>query len=221
MSILIVDDSVDNRFLFKYILENAGYTDVLTAGSALDAFKILGMENPSDLPVLRQTGTDSGVNLILMDITMPEMDGIEACRQIKSVERLRDIPIIMVTAKTEEKDIEDAFSVGAMDYITKPLRGIELLVRSRSALNLKKEIDHRKNREQELLNLNRELKNSIETIKTLRGLIPICANCKKIRDDKGYWNQIETYIQKHSEAEFSHGICPECARKLYPELYKD
>ena len=213
MSILIIDDSVDNRMLFKYILENAGYTDVLTAGSALDAFKILGMENPSE--------ADSVVDLILMDIMMPEMDGIEACRQIKSVERLRDIPIIMVTARTEEKDIEDAFSVGAMDYITKPLRGIELLVRSRSALNLKKEIDHRKNREQELLNLNRELKNSIETIKTLRGLIPICANCKKIRDDKGYWNQIETYIQKHSEAEFSHGICPECARKLYPELYKD
>lgn len=213
MSILIVDDSVDNRMLFKYILENAGYTDVLTADSAHDAFKVLGMENPSK--------ADSVVDLILMDIMMPEMDGIEACRQIKSVEKLRDIPIIMVTAKTEEKDIEDAFSVGAMDYITKPLRGIELLVRSRSALSLKKEIDRRKNREQELLNLNRELKNSIETIKTLRGLIPICANCKKIRDDKGYWNQIESYIQKHSEAEFSHGICPECARKLYPELYKD
>lgn len=213
MSILIVDDSVDNRLLFKYILENAGYTDVLTAGSAYDAFKVLGVENPSE--------ADSVVDLILMDIMMPEMDGIEACRQIKSVERLRDIPIIMVTAKTEEKDIEDAFSVGAMDYITKPLRGIELLVRSRSALSLKKEIDRRKNREQELLNLNRELKNSIETIKTLRGLIPICANCKKIRDDKGYWNQIESYIQKHSEAEFSHGICPECARKLYPELYKE
>ncbi|MBI3582896.1 MAG: response regulator [Nitrospinae bacterium] len=213
MSILIVDDSVDNRLLFKYILENAGYTDVLTAGSAHDAFKFLGMENPSE--------ADSVVDLILMDIMMPEMDGIEACRQIKSVERLRDIPIIMVTAKTEEKDIEAAFAAGAMDYITKPLRGIELLVRSRSALSLKKEIDRRKNREQELLNLNRELKNSIETIKTLRGLIPICANCKKIRDDKGYWNQIESYIQKHSEAEFSHGICPECARKLYPELYKD
>ncbi len=213
MSILIVDDSVDNRLLFKYILENAGYTDVLTAGSAHDVFKVLGVENPSE--------ADSVVDLILMDIMMPEMDGIEACRQIKSVERLRDIPIIMVTAKTEEKAIEDAFSVGAMDYITKPLRGIELLVRSRSALSLKKEIDRRKNREQELLNLNRELKNSIETIKTLRGLIPICANCKKIRDDKGYWNQIESYIQKHSEAEFSHGICPECARKLYPELYED
>ncbi len=213
MSILIVDDSVDNRMLFKYILENGGYSEVLTAESAHESFKILGMEDSS--------GTDTHVDLILMDIMMPEMDGIEACRRIKSVEKLRDIPIIMVTAKTEEKDIEAAFSVGAMDYITKPLRGIELLVRSRSALSLKKEIDRRKNREQELLSLNRELKNSLETIKTLRGLIPICANCKKIRDDKGYWNQIESYIQKHSEAEFSHGICPECARRLYPELYKD
>jgi len=212
MSILIVDDSVDNRVLFKYILENAGHTKVLTAGSASDAFKILGMED--------SLGADTIIDLILMDITMPEVDGIEACRRIKSVERLRDIPIIMVTAKTEESDLEAAFSVGAMDYIIKPLRSIELLVRSRSALNLKKEIDRRKNREQELLNLNKELKDSIETIKTLRGLIPICASCKKIRDDKGYWNQIETYIQKHSEAEFSHGICPECARKLYPELYK-
>ena len=213
MSILIVDDSVDNRLLFKYILEKAGYEEILTVVSAHEAFKVLGIEDSSV--------ADTGVDLILMDIMMPEMDGIEACRRIKSVERLRDIPIIMVTAKTGESDLEAAFAAGAIDYITKPLRGIELLVRLRSALNLKKEIDRRKNREQELLNLNRELKNSIETIKTLRGLIPICANCKKIRDDKGYWNQIESYIQKHSEAEFSHGICPECARKLYPELYKD
>jgi CheY-like chemotaxis protein len=213
MSILIVDDSVDNRLLFKYILENEGHTEVLTAGSAHEAFKILGMEDSS--------GTDTHVDLILMDITMPEIDGIEACRRIKSVERLVDIPIIMVTAKTEDSALEAAFSAGAMDYIIKPLRGIELLVRSRSALNLKKEIDRRKNREKELLSLNKELKNSVETIKTLRGFIPICANCKKIRDDKGYWNQIESYIQKHSDAEFSHGICPECARKLYPELYKD
>ena len=58
-------------------------------------------------------------------------------------------------------------------------------------------------------------------IKTLSGLVPICASCKKIRDDKGYWNQIESYIEKHSTAEFSHGICPECARKLYPQLYDE
>ena len=68
-----------------------------------------------------------------------------------------------------------------------------------------------------------ELKKAVNEIKTLRGIIPICSICKKIRDDKGYWNQIEAYIQKHSDADFSHGICPECAAKHYPEinLYED
>ncbi|MCK9483958.1 MAG: response regulator, partial [Candidatus Marinimicrobia bacterium] len=56
-------------------------------------------------------------------------------------------------------------------------------------------------------------------VKTLSGLLPICSSCKKIRDDNGYWNEVETYIHKYSEVEFSHGICPECMRKLYPEQY--
>ena len=64
-----------------------------------------------------------------------------------------------------------------------------------------------------------ELKDALGKVKTLSGLLPICASCKKIRDDNGYWNQIETYVQAHSEAEFSHSICPACARKLYPEIY--
>ena len=64
-----------------------------------------------------------------------------------------------------------------------------------------------------------ELHEALESVKTLSGMLPICASCKNIRDDRGYWNQIETYIQKHSEAEFSHGICPECAHKLYPEYF--
>ena len=62
-----------------------------------------------------------------------------------------------------------------------------------------------------------ELQDALEEVKTLSGLIPICSFCKKIRDDNGYWNQIESYIKEHSEAEFSHGICPECAKKQYPE----
>ncbi|MFC1488737.1 response regulator [Thermodesulfobacteriota bacterium] len=71
---------------------------------------------------------------------------------------------------------------------------------------------------QQLEKLNKELMEAIETIKTLQGILPICAHCKKIRDDKGYWNQIEAYIRDHSEAEFSHGICPECTDKFYPDL---
>jgi hypothetical protein len=66
-----------------------------------------------------------------------------------------------------------------------------------------------------------ELKKALEEIKTLSGFLPICASCKKIRDDQGYWKQIEVYISEHSEAEFSHGICPECSEKLYPEIYKN
>ena len=70
-------------------------------------------------------------------------------------------------------------------------------------------------RSEKLIN---ELQKALTQVKTLSGLLPICANCKKIRDDKGYWKQIESYIRDHSEADFSHSICPECAKKLYPDL---
>lgn len=73
----------------------------------------------------------------------------------------------------------------------------------------------------ELKNTLAELQDAHSKVKLLNGFLPICASCKKIRDDKGYWNQIEAYIRDHSEAEFSHGICPQCARELYPEYYKD
>lgn len=77
----------------------------------------------------------------------------------------------------------------------------------------------RKRAEAEREKLIKELQDAIARINKLNGLLPICAHCKKIRDDKGYWNQIESYIREHSEAEFSHGICPECAQKLYPEFF--
>ena len=81
-----------------------------------------------------------------------------------------------------------------------------------------RDITERKRAEKEREKLILELSASLEKVKLLRGLLPICASCKKIRDDKGYWNQIESYIRDHSEAEFSHGICPECMKKLYPDF---
>ncbi|MDY6987701.1 MAG: hypothetical protein SWQ30_06545 [Thermodesulfobacteriota bacterium] len=80
------------------------------------------------------------------------------------------------------------------------------------------ELERRKEAERERDKVIQELQKALSEVKTLRGLIPICAHCKSIRDDKGYWNRIEGYIQDHSDAEFSHGICPECARKLYPDV---
>ena len=83
---------------------------------------------------------------------------------------------------------------------------------------LKLQIEERKKAQEEKEKLIVELKNALKKVKTLGGLLPICASCKKIRDDKGYWNQLEDYIHKHSEAEFSHSVCPDCAKKLYPDL---
>jgi hypothetical protein len=72
----------------------------------------------------------------------------------------------------------------------------------------------------ERMKLLTQLEHSATEITKLRGILPICANCKKIRDDKGYWTQVEIYITAHSQTLFSHGICPECAEKLYPTIYK-
>jgi PAS domain S-box-containing protein len=81
-----------------------------------------------------------------------------------------------------------------------------------------RDITARKRAEEERNELIKELQEVLAKLETLSGLLPICANCKKIRDDKGYWNQIETYIENHSRAEFTHGICPDCIKKLYPDL---
>lgn len=79
----------------------------------------------------------------------------------------------------------------------------------------------RKNAEKEREKLSSDLENEISKVKVLSGLLPICASCKKIKNDQGYWDQIEAYISKHSEAEFTHGVCPECTKKLYPEYYDE
>jgi len=134
--------------------------------------------------------TSKRFDLVLLDIMMPEMDGYEVCEKIKSDITISHIPIIFLTAKTQTEDIVKGFEVGGFDYITKPFKSPELLAR---------------------------VKMHVE-IKQLRGLLPICANCKAIRDDKGVWNQLEAYVQDHSAALFSHGICTKCAQELYPDL---
>ena len=212
MGILIVDDSLDQQTLLRSILKQAGHTDLLSAESAKAAFSMLDMDGQAP---------PTQIDLILMDILMPELDGVEACRQIKSRLHLCDIPIIMVTANNDRSNLQAAFAAGANDYITKPVHSLELLARASSALALKKEMDCRKAREEELRRSNDELQKALRDVKVLRGLIPICASCKKIRNDGGFWQQLEEYIGEHSEAEFSHGICQACVKKLYPGVYQD
>ncbi len=132
---------------------------------------------------------------------MPGMDGYQVCERLKKEKTTASIPVIFLTAKSDTDDIVRGFEAGGVDYVTKPFNSAELLARVKTHL---------------------ELKNAREEIKTLRGILPICAHCKKVRNDSGFWEQVEVYVRNHSEAEFTHGLCPECERELYgnQEWYK-
>lgn len=145
MNILLVDDSAAQRAALAGLLEQEGYTSLYMAETAVEAYQCLIQAAPS------------GIDLILMDLHMPGVNGIEACRQIKNMEAWRDIPIIMVTSSDTTEDLRLAFTAGAIDYITKPPNEVELLARVRSVLSLKQETDQRKAREQELRSLNQQL----------------------------------------------------------------
>ena len=195
--ILVTDDSLVARTACSNELQEAGY-EVIFAQNGLEAVDTMSKE---------------AVDLVLMDVVMPEMNGVEATRKIKAMESAKDIPIIMVTSMGDMDTLQSAFEAGAVDYVTKPIEPIELMARIRSALRLKAEMEARKKREEELTRKNQALEQALSEIKTLRGFIPICAWCKKIRNIEGYWEQMEHYIEQHSQATFSHSICKDCAAK--------
>jgi len=201
VSILVVDDSPETRSELQSILVGAGYLQILLAESAHEAFQRLGLGNAG--------APAEAVEVVLMDIMMRDTDGVEACRRIKADKRYQDLPILMVTAIKAGAFLETAFAAGAVDYVTKPINRLELLTRLSSALKLTREMDRRKARE-------KELEQALQEIKVLRGILPICSRCKKIRDEHGQWHSVESYIKGHSEADFSHLICPECLDKHFP-----
>ena len=143
MNIFIVDDSEDSRDLTEAALFTAGYRDITSAGSAREAFAKLNLD--------RVNAPAVPIDLMLLDIVMPEIDGIEACARIRNDTRYVDVPIIMITSLGDMDSLANAFVAGATDYITKPVNRVELLARVRSALKLKSELERRLARERELL----------------------------------------------------------------------
>ena len=140
--------------------------------------------------------------LILLDLLMPGMDGYKVMEGMKEIEEGGYLPVLVITAQPDQK--LRALQAGAKDFVSKPFELAEVLARVHNMLEVR------------LLYV--ELQNALEQVKLLSGLLPICMWCKKIRDDQGYWNAIEHYLGQHSEAEFSHGICPDCKRKYSGEM---
>lgn len=149
MRILVVDDSEDSRDVTEAALLSAGFDDVITANSGWDALKVLDVGRVDDG---RAVADRSTVDLVLLDVVMPDMDGVETCSRIRNDDRWVDLPIIMVTSLDDEGSLNSAFAAGANDYITKPINRTELIARVRAALRLKAELDRRAARERELLN---------------------------------------------------------------------
>ncbi|HSJ57364.1 MAG TPA: response regulator [Anaerolineae bacterium] len=208
-TVLIVDDDRNNLHLLSRILESRGYT-VCAADSGAAALRSVHASPP---------------DLILLDIVMPGMSGLDVCARLKEDERTRDIPVLFVTALGTVEDKLDGFRVGAVDYVTKPFQVQEVLARVATHVSLHRlqQRLEQVNRElvarnDELEERNAELELAIDTIRTLSGLIPICGWCgRKIEDEHGRWVPLERYIEDHSTVTFTHGMCPDCLEKAKQE----
>jgi len=152
---------------------------------------------------------DENPDLVLMDILLRgRMNGIEAARVVRTELHL---PVIFLTANSNDAVLEEAKISEPFAYLLKPFEARQLRTNIEMAL-------YKNKMEQEREQLIRELQGALATVKTLSGLLPICAWCKNVRDDTGYWTRVEAYLEKHSEARFSHGVCPDCAHEHFLNL---
>ena len=188
-----------------YIEDNAADVVLVEEMLADEKNQPYSLENAPSLTAGMQRLAAGGIDLALLDLSLPDSHGLETFLTLKI--EVSGIPVIVMTGTDDEALAVKAVQAGAQDYLVKRHLDTNLLVRAiRYAIEREKLIG--------------SLRQAFEQIKTLKGFIPICASCKNVRDDKGFWHQVESYIRDHSEAEFSHGICPECAIKLYPEFVK-
>jgi DNA-binding response OmpR family regulator len=193
--ILVVDDDPDILFATVRIFKKEGY-------------EVLGAETGNEC--LEKT-VQKSPDLILLDVQLPDILGTEVCSKLKNDPDHQKKYIMMMSGqKTSSDDQADGLDAGADGYIARPVSNREILSRVNLMVRLIRA--ERKN-----VSYIFDLEQAMKKIKVLSGIVPICMHCKQIRDDKGYWNQLESYISKHSDALFSHGICEACLGKYYPE----
>jgi phosphoserine phosphatase RsbU/P len=196
MRVLIAEDERTSRHMLAALLARAGYETVL-ASDGNEAWQHL-------------SGADAP-GVAVLDWMMPGITGIELCLRISREARETRPYVILLTSRAGKRDIVAGLQAGANDYIIKPFDREELLARvqvGRRVIEL----------ETALARHVAQLQEAMRKIHTLHGLIPICSSCKSIRDDRGYWKQVEEYVGDRSEAEFSHSLCPDCLTRLYPDL---
>ena len=193
IKVLIIEDNEGDAALICRSLSKANniFFDAERAELMSSGMDLLGKKN---------------FDVILSDLALPDSVGVETLVKLHSLHP--DIPMIVLTGLDDEDTALSAVQSGAQDYLVKGQINTSQLIRS---------IRHAMERQK----LMTELENRLKEIKTLRGLLPMCAWCKNIRDDKGYWTNVEAYIRDHSDATFTHGICPKCMKKVIPELYEE
>jgi sigma-B regulation protein RsbU (phosphoserine phosphatase) len=197
MKILIADDEPVSRRLLQLTLIKWGY-EVMAVNDGREAWQALQQAEPPALAIL--------------DWIMPGLDGIEVCRRIRQMSLSLPVYIIFLTSKGSREDIVEGLQAGADDFLTKPFDTQELQARLQVGVRVVK-------LQAELAQRIKELEAALDQVNQLEGILPICSYCKKIRDDKDYWQQIESYIEAHSEALFTHSICPDCYQsQVEPEL---
>jgi sigma-B regulation protein RsbU (phosphoserine phosphatase) len=195
MKILIAEDDPVSRKMLERILSKDGNA-VTAVENGVKALAALEKDAP---------------DMLITDWMMPDLDGLELSQRVRALDLPNYVYIILLTALTDKQRIIQGLDAGADDYITKPYDRTELLARVRAG---KRVIDLEKSLRQR----NQELSDALAQVKQLKGLLPICMFCKKIRKDDNYWQQVEEYVADHTEADFSHGICPECLEKYYPDF---
>jgi len=191
MNVLIAEDDAPSRLMLQSLLTRWGYS-VTPAQDGDEAWRILSEpEHP---------------HLVILDWMMPGIEGPEIVQRLRKREPEQPYYAIIITSRSNNGSVARALDSGADDFVGKPFDNDEL--RARLA------VGYRMNSLQKSLAGHiSELQQTLDRVKQLEGIIPICAYCKKIRDDQDGWNQLEQYITDHSEARFSHGICPHCAEE--------